>query len=166
MLKFYQASSAADARILLALAKACAEDLTEKHGLGHHSGWCKLPAYRNRIKKKLVYIGTMKDIPVVTFTLDIKKPGFVSKYAFAEPEDSFYWLTSLFVDPQFQRQGVGRKTLEYAEKLTKQANLNWLRFDAYTGPAGGGPFYEKCGFTNVSEIDVRGTGLYLFEKKC
>jgi hypothetical protein len=38
-----------------------------------------------------------------------------------------------------------------------------IRLDTYDGLAGGGPFYEKCGFTKVGRNVYRGVPLIYFE---
>ena len=42
--------------------------------------------------------------------------------------------------------------------------LKALRFDAYRGEVGAGPFYAKCGYTLRHSGDFRGVGLEYFEK--
>jgi hypothetical protein len=38
-----------------------------------------------------------------------------------------------------------------------------IRLDAYDGASGGGPFYRKCGFTEVGRTVYRSTPLVYFE---
>jgi len=38
-----------------------------------------------------------------------------------------------------------------------------IRVDAYDGPSGGGPFYVKCGFTEVGRTVYRGVPLVYYE---
>jgi len=38
-----------------------------------------------------------------------------------------------------------------------------IRVDAYDGPSGGGPFYARCGFTEVGRTIYRGVPLVYFE---
>jgi hypothetical protein len=50
-----------------------------------------------------------------------------------------------------------------ARKLWLESGLDAIRLDAYDGPSGGGPFYKKCGFTELGRAVYRGVPLVYFE---
>ena len=47
--------------------------------------------------------------------------------------------------------------------LARDRGLRWIRWDAYTAPAGAAAFYEKCGARRIDETVLRGVGLAIFE---
>jgi GNAT superfamily N-acetyltransferase len=67
------------------------------------------------------------------------------------------------VDPDVQRRGVGRFLLEHATSTARDWPADAIRLDAFDGPAGAGPFYVRCGFTEVGRADYRGVPHIYFE---
>ena len=102
--------------------------------------------------------------PVATFILNRRKPVWYGNSWFADPRAESGYLTHLAVRPESQRQGLGRYALAEAEALCRTAGLAALRFDAYQGPAGAGPFYAKCGYTLRHSGTFRGVGLDYYER--
>ncbi len=49
--------------------------------------------------------------------------------------------------------------------LCRTAQPQPLRFDAYQGPAGAGPFYVKCGYTLRHSNEFRGVALDYYESR-
>lgn len=71
-----------------------------------------------------------------------------------------YELGRIFVDPDYQNQGIGTKALEYMEELFPEAKkwrLGTPRWNRRTHH-----FYEKTGYTRVGEDENFG---YLYEKQ-
>ena len=73
------------------------------------------------------------------------------------------YLHDVNVDPPLQRTGVGRDMIERAKRVAREWPVEAIRLDAYDGPSGGGPFYRKCGFTEVGRVVYRGVPLNYFE---
>ena len=67
------------------------------------------------------------------------------------------------VAPDRQREGVGRRLLEYAAGVAHSWPGDAIRLDAYDSPAGGGGFYARCGYREVGRVTYRGTPLVYFE---
>jgi GNAT superfamily N-acetyltransferase len=67
------------------------------------------------------------------------------------------------VDPEYQRQGIGRRLLDEARSVARQWPAESIRLDAYDAPAGAGRFYAKCGFREVGRAAYRGVPLVYFE---
>jgi GNAT superfamily N-acetyltransferase len=57
------------------------------------------------------------------------------------------YLLDMAVLPDLQGQGLGRRLLREAQAAAKSWPADALRLDAYDTPAGVGPFYAKCGWT-------------------
>ncbi len=50
-----------------------------------------------------------------------------------------------------------------ALRLLKGWPADSIRLDAYDGDAGSGPFYARCGYTEVGRVSYRGTPLVYYE---
>ena len=73
------------------------------------------------------------------------------------------YLHDVDVEPRLQRSGVGRQLIERAKDVARGWPVGAIRLDAYDGHSGGGPFYGKCGFTEVGRAVYRGVPLVYFE---
>lgn len=135
-----------------------------RFGDGHWAIVLSLSGTRERARLAELFLIEDAGIPVATFILNRRKPGWYHTAWFAEPDAACGYLTHLAVRPQRQRQGIGRLALAEAEQWCRTAGLAALRFDAYQGPAGAGPFYVKCGYTLRHSNEFRGVGLDYYEK--
>jgi hypothetical protein len=54
--------------------------------------------------------------------------------------------------------------MEQAEIMARDWPAAAIRVDAYDGPSGAGPFYAKCGLTEVGRKTYRSVPLVYFEK--
>jgi GNAT superfamily N-acetyltransferase len=97
-----------------------------------------------------------------TLRMETKKPWAIDLTHFT-PVASAVYLHDVDVDPRVQRSGVGRELMERAKAVAKEWPVEAIRLDAYDGPSGGGPFYEKCGFTEVGRKVYRRVPLVYFE---
>lgn len=68
-------------------------------------------------------------------------------------------LGRIFIDPNFQNQGIGMKVMKEIEKKYPDSTKWWL--DTPSRSTKNHHFYVRCGFTKVGEEG----DLYIFEKK-
>jgi GNAT superfamily N-acetyltransferase len=135
-----------------------------RFGEGHWGVVLSLSGTRERAKLGELYVIEDAGVPVATFVLNRRKPGWYHTAWFADPKAESGYLTHLAVRPEGQRRGIGRYALAEAEALCRAAHLAALRFDAYQGAAGAGPFYAKCNYTLRHSNKFRGVGLDYYEK--
>lgn len=74
-------------------------------------------------------------------------------------------ISLLFVDAKMQKQGIGRKLVEYAGRYIRE-DLPVPRFELTVNAAPGAiPFYERIGFTKTAELEEKEGIIYLPMKK-
>lgn len=94
--------------------------------------------------------------------MDTKKPWAIDLQYFT-PVGRAVYLHDVDVDPTVQQSGIGRQLLERAKMVAAEWPVDAIRLDAYDGASGGGPFYTKCGFTEVGRAVYRRVPLVYFE---
>ena len=133
---------------------AAADRLTHEHGHGYWSGHCSERGVLGDIKRGAeVHIALLDDRVVGTMTLHTRKPWAIDVKYFA-PDRRPVYLTNMAVEPGLQRRGVGRALLAEAARLVAAWPADALRLDAFDAVAGAGPFYAKCGFTEVGRAAI------------
>ena len=151
-----------DASAIASLRNSVAENLTRNHGSGHWSLAVTEKSVLRGIKTSRVLVARKGSDIVATLRLATKKPWAIDVAYFASVRRPLY-LLDMAVTPGFQGQGVGRILLEEAKAVARAWPADGIRLDAYAGPAGGGGFYAKCGFSEVGQVTYRGVPLIYFE---
>jgi GNAT superfamily N-acetyltransferase len=150
---------------IIALRRAAAEDLTRRVGVtGDWSRVYVLPVIRRAVLGGPLCVIEDAGEMVGTFTLDQRAKGYYRPEWFANPADPAFYLRSLSIRVDKQRQGIGRKALAAVEDMARHGGVKAIRCDTYAGEAGADGFYAKCGFTALRGIDDGGTRLVIYEK--
>ena len=102
--------------------------------------------------------------------------GIISFDEKQEPEyEKVKWLSSdprilvvhrLAVCPKCQRQGIGRKLMDFAEKFAIENEYVSIRLDAYSGNMRAIEFYEQRGYQKTGHVyfPMRKLPFYCYEK--
>ncbi len=147
---------------IAALRQAVAEHLTRTFGRGHwSSGGTESGVVRDLATPGLFVVRDEVGL-VATLRLAAKKPWAIDPAYFAASQAPLY-LTSMAVNPDRQRRGIGRACMAAALQVARDKTADAVRLDAYDAPAGAGGFYEKCGFRPVARIVYRETPLIYYE---
>ena len=72
----------------------------------------------------------------------------------------------LCVNHNFQGRGLGRTTMEYAERLIKATGYASIRLDVFSDNYISRNLYEKLGYTYTGMVTFRKGLFYLMEKSC
>jgi GNAT superfamily N-acetyltransferase len=142
-----------------------AEDLTARFGGGHWSGHASERGVAWDMRQGSVLVARRGAKIVGTLKLSTRKPWAID-VAYFTPCERPWYLTNMAVDPAHQGKGIGTRCVEEAVKLVREWGGEALRLDAYdaVAGAGAGPFYAKCGFTEVGRVTYRITPLIYYER--
>lgn len=80
------------------------------------------------------------------------------------PEASFVVLHRLCVHPDFQNQGIARKTMEQIEKQVRASGIETIRLDAFSDNPYALRLYEGLGYHKTGKANWRKGLFYLYEK--
>jgi len=159
-----------DAPEIAALRTAVGEKLTRDFGKGHWSSGATERGVLFGMKFGPVVLardaggrGGRKKPIVGSLRLAKKKPWAIDPAYFTKVKRPIY-LLDMAVRPERQREGIGRRLCDEARRIVRE----WppgdaIRLDAYDAPAGAGPFYAKCGFTERGRVTYRGVPLVYYE---
>jgi GNAT superfamily N-acetyltransferase len=151
-----------DIPALLQLRLAVDVDQAQRFGANRWSTTISEQSVARGLKSSRVLIASQRGRIIGALRMETKKPWAVDLKYFT-PVCKAAYLHDVNVEPRLQRSGVGRQLIERAKDAARDWPVGAIRLDAYDGPAGGGPFYEKCGFTEVGRAVYRGVPLVYFE---
>lgn len=152
-----------DAAAIAGLKAAVAEHLTERYGPGHWSRAASERGVLSGMRHARMLLARSGAELVGVLRLARRKPWAIDPAQFTPVPRPLY-LTDMAVAPQSQGRGYGRHLLEEAEAVARSDEADALRLDAYDAPAGGGPFYARCGYAEVGRVSYRGTPLIYYER--
>ena len=147
---------------LAALHTAVADHLTSKHGRGPWSARTSEKGVLLALRVSRVFVAREGDEIVGTLRLTTRKPWAIDTRYFTLCNTPLY-LLAMAITPARQRQGIGKRCLEEARQLARAWPADALRLDAFDADAGAGPFYARCGFTEVGRASYRQTPLIYYE---
>jgi GNAT superfamily N-acetyltransferase len=157
-------ASRADISAIQTVRQRAADALVRAHGPGH---WGWVPDRSNllrEMKRRTFYVVVSGDVVVGSFKLSCTAPGFFDLARFAEPDAPATYLTGMAIDPDYQRQRIGRWCMSWIEPIARHDHSRAIRLDAYDHAAGAGPFYERCGYEQRGRLTFNGVNLLLYEK--
>jgi N-acetylglutamate synthase-like GNAT family acetyltransferase len=81
-----------------------------------------------------------------------------------EPHGTILWIDSIWIEPKFRHQGLGKQLIEKATLCAVQAHMKEVQLNTYFETAH--TFFLTCGFTDVATIPQWKWGLtcYLMRK--
>jgi GNAT superfamily N-acetyltransferase len=94
--------------------------------------------------------------------MESRKPWAIDLTYFTPVARAIY-LHDVNIEPALQGRGLGRAMMDGVKSAARAWPVDGIRVDAYDGPAGAGPFYEKCGFRAVGRTIYRSVPLAYFE---
>lgn len=158
----FQFATEADTRALLKLWLAVDADMEGRFGNDRWSTTISEKSVARGLKSSRVLVAKRHGRIIGALRMETKKPWAIDLTYFTPVANAVY-LHDVIVEPRLQRSGVGRELIERTKACAREWSVDVIRLDAYDGPSGGGPFYGKCGFTEVGRTIYRGVPLIYFE---
>jgi len=119
---------------------------------------------REDILNSRMYLGEIKNQIVCVYVLNQQYDDQYKNGEWKYGGPSLMVIHRLCVNPKFQKQGVGTKTMLIIEDSLKQSGIKAIRLDAFSQNPYALRMYEKLGYHKTGEANWR-TGLfYLYEK--
>ena len=162
-----------DATSIERLRNSSDSDLATKLGLPYAGDRTRLHSIKERIRladteflrKTTLFVARCDGEVLGSVAVSTWPPGFWKKSYWEEPGSGALGVFGLMVLPERQRQGVGSFLMAEVEQLAQEHGLPFVRLDAYERNPISNGFYQAIGYSKRAVINLRGTGLVLYEKK-
>lgn len=112
------AATMEDASAIAALRTGVAERLTRDYGQGHWSSAVSEKGVLHALRTSRVFVARHGARILATLRLATKKPWAIDRTYFTEVRKALY-LLDMAVDPDLQRQGIGRRCLDEATRVAR-----------------------------------------------
>jgi ribosomal protein S18 acetylase RimI-like enzyme len=111
-----------------------------------------------------MYLGEIENQIVCAFVINQQYDEQYKDGDWKYQGSSFSVIHRLCVNPQFQRQGIGTKTMQIIEDMLKNSGIKAIKLDAFSQNPHALRMYEKLGYLKIGEANWRKGLFYLYEK--
>lgn len=117
------------------------------------------------IKKNQMYVAEAENgITASAFVINESCDAEYDEGNWQYPDASYRVVHRFCVNPVFQNQGIGRKSVLAIEKLLREEGVESIRLDAFSLNPFALRMYEHLYFRKVGEVNFRKGRFYLYEK--
>jgi GNAT superfamily N-acetyltransferase len=162
MTMLFRFATQEDVPSILRLRLAVDADQARRFGTNRWVSTISEKSVARGLRSSRVLVAERDEQVVAMLRMETKKPWAIDLRYFTPVRKAVH-LHDVDVDPRLQRTGAGRQMIERAKELAREWPVEAIRLDAYDGASGAGPFYRKCGFSEVGRTVYRGVPLVYFE---
>lgn len=125
-----------------------------------------LEIIQDDIESELLYIIKENDTVLGIITLNEEQPSEWGGINWSTQEGRPLMIHRLAVNPKWQKRGVGRRLLDFAEKYAICNEYTSIRLDAYSGNPRALKLYEKHKYKRMGQVyfPMRELPFYCYEK--
>ncbi|MGD8814611.1 MAG: GNAT family N-acetyltransferase [Anaerolineales bacterium] len=149
---------------IMALISECTKDMEAS---GIHQWDDEYPtreAIEADIANQSLHILRIKDKYSGIITLDGDQPKEYEDIEWKYQTDKVLVVHRLAIDPQWQRQGIARRLMDFAEHYGQTNGHQAIRLDAFIKNPRAVKFYERRGYRKAGIVVFRERLFYCFEK--
>jgi len=114
---------------------------------------------RKDINNGHLYCALQSDLPIGAINIsDLQEPEYKT-IDWEDLDGRIFVVHRLAVHPDFQRKGIAKNLMDFAEEHVKNNGFTSIRLDAYTGNKRVLQFYENRGYIKRGEVHFEGRTL-------
>lgn len=120
--------------------------------------------FRNDISHNHLYVGLADGQIAVVYALNQECDKEYENGCWKYPNEPFYIVHRLCVNPDFQNRGIAKQTLLHIEAELLKKNIHAIRLDAFSENPFSLKLYDSLHYSRVGYADWRKGRFYLMEK--
>ena len=117
------------------------------------------------ISKNELFVGTLDGEIASVFVLNSQCEEEYENGDWQYPNATYCVIHRLCVNPKYQNQGIGSRTMRHIEAELKAVSIDCVRLDAFTLNPYALRMYDKLGYVRVGTAEWRKGRFWLMEKK-
>lgn len=137
---------------ILEITKNCAVKMDAMGIYQWNENYPNRNAFINDIKNNELLVFTKGALLVGCIALCTKMDDVYNDVKWLTKDVKSLYVHRLAVDPQFQKKGIGKKLMDYAEDFAKKNNFISIRLDTFSKNKNNMRFYERRGYKRLEEV--------------
>lgn len=134
------------------IAEACAKNMIENNIFQWNDKYPSREIFKEDIKNKSLYISKINHEVVGCIMLSSFKDDVYKSVNWITPDEYNLYIHRLAVHPDFQKKGVGRILMDFAEKYAREKKFISVRLDTFSMNKRNLKFYELRGYERLQGI--------------
>ena len=137
---------------ILEITKNCAVKMDAMGIYQWNENYPNRNAFINDIKNNELLVFTKGALLVGCIALCTKMDDVYKDVKWLTKDVKSLYVHRLAVDPQFQKKGIGKKLMDYAEDFAKKNNFISIRLDTFSKNKNNMRFYERRGYKRLEKV--------------
>lgn len=137
---------------ILEITKNCAVKMDSMGIYQWNENYPNRDAFIEDIKNNELLVFTKGALLVGCIALCTKMDDVYKNVKWLTKDCKNLFIHRLAVDPQFQKKGIGKKLMDYAENFAKKNNFISVRLDTFSKNKNNMRFYERRGYKRLEKV--------------
>ena len=147
-----RAGNISDIDSILNVTKSCALYMIDNEIYQWNETYPDRKSFLDDVKNKELYVYCEKDKVIACISLCNKMDKVYEQVSWNTENGNNLYIHRLAVHPDFQKKGVGKSLMDYAEAFAKKHNYVSVRLDTFSQNKRNLKFYESRDYIRLEEI--------------
>ncbi|MBU8892429.1 MAG: GNAT family N-acetyltransferase [Bacteroidales bacterium] len=134
------------------LLQHCIDDFNDNSVYQWNTSYPDYFRLLREVENGTLYIIKYKGVCIGTITFDEQQEEAFNEIEWENKSDKFIVIHRIAVFPSWQKKGVGRMLIEFAEKFAKENNYQSIRLDVASSSSHLIKLYESIGYACAGDI--------------
>ena len=137
---------------VLQITRLCAREMQSRKVFQWNEHYPDRQSFVSDIKSGELYVYCLKDMVVGCVSICFSMDEVYKKVSCKTNGKNSMYIHRLAVDPGYQKQGIGSKLMDFAEKKSKSDGIDSIRLDTFSQNSVNQNFYEARGYIKLEDI--------------
>ena len=134
------------------IAEACAKNMIENNIFQWNDKYPSREIFKEDIKNKSLYVSKINQEVVGCIMFSSRKDDVYRSVNWITPDEYNLYIHRLAVHPIFQKRGIARKMMDFAEDFAKSNNYISIRLDTFSQNPRNNKFYKSRGYKKLDDV--------------
>ena len=134
------------------IAEACAKNMIENNIFQWNDKYPSREIFKEDIKNKSLYVSKMNQKVVGCIMFSSLKDDVYKTVNWITKDEYNLYIHRLAVHPIFQKRGIARKMMDFAEDFAKSNNYISIRLDTFSQNPRNNKFYKSRGYNKLDDV--------------
>ena len=134
------------------IAEACAKNMIENNIFQWNDKYPSREIFKEDIKNKSLYVSKINQEVVGCIMFSSRKDDVYKTVNWITKDEYNLYIHRLAVHPIFQKRGIARKMMDFAEDFAKSNNYISIRLDTFSQNPRNNKFYKSRGYKKLDDV--------------
>ena len=134
------------------IAEACAKNMIENNIFQWNDKYPSKEIFKEDIKNKSLYVSKINHKIVGCIMFSSSKDDVYKTVNWITEDEYNLYIHRLAVHPFFQKRGIARKMMDFAEDFAKSNNYLSIRLDTFSQNPRNNKFYKSRGYNKLDDV--------------